>query len=272
MRGAARFAAAALATAALVSVPASAIIVRHDAPPERYRAQPADIPALADMPGSGHGVLIAPEWVLTVAHTVAGEVDSLRSVEIAGRQRAVAQVILHPDYTPPPGVGPDGSVKPIMDASFVMRDIALVRLREPVTDVVPVTLFDGVIGEGDVLTLFGKGQGGTGLTGAMSALPQRGSLRRARNAVSQVLPEWIGVTFDRGAAALPDEGSIGRGDSGGPLMIETDDGMKLVALASWTYWEGPAQDFRAGAYGLTTYHTRVAAFRDWISQTMENRA
>ena len=265
MRRKARLALAAFAASALACGPASGIVVRHDAPPALYRAQASEIPALADWPGSGHGVLIAPAWVLTVAHTVAG--DRPESVSIGGRDRAVAEVILHPDFAPPTGPGPDGSIKPIMDASFAMRDIALVRLRNPVTDVAPVAFHEGKVAPGDVVTLFGKGQGGTGLSGALRIHPQRGSLRRARNEISQVLPEWIGITFERGNAALPDEGSIGRGDSGGPLMMAKDGRLELVALASWTYWDGAPEDYRAGAYGLTTYHTRVSAFRDWIAET-----
>ena len=68
--------------------------------------------------------------------------------------------------------------------------------------------------------------------------------------------------------ALTDEGSIGRGDSGGPWMIDQVGEMRVVALGSWSYWEGAPEDFQAGAYGLTTYHTRVAAYRDWIEATI----
>ena len=252
----------------LIAAPAHSVVVRHDTDPALYRANAANIPALVDMPESGQGVLIAPEWVLTVAHTVVWRTDDLASVTIGGRERAVAQVIVHPDYTEPPGPAPDGSIKPIMDGSFAMRDIALVRLREPVTDIAPVQLFEGPIEEGDILTLFGKGQGGTGLTGALSIYPQRGILRRARNEVAEVLPNWIGIRFDRGAEALTDEGSIGRGDSGGPWMIDEAGEMRVVALGSWSYWDGAPEDFQAGAYGLTTYHTRVAAYRDWIEATI----
>ncbi|CAM4134311.1 Trypsin-like serine protease [Stenotrophomonas indicatrix] len=47
---------------------AGAIVIRDDVDDGRYRIERSDFPALADMPGEGHGVLIAPRWVLTAAH------------------------------------------------------------------------------------------------------------------------------------------------------------------------------------------------------------
>ena len=51
---------------------ADAIVVRDDVDDARYRVDASELPALVDLPGEGHGVLIAPTWILTAAHTVAG--------------------------------------------------------------------------------------------------------------------------------------------------------------------------------------------------------
>lgn len=256
----------ALAAALTVIVPpsASAIVVRHDAAPSLYRIDPAGFPALADLPESGHGVLISPQWVVTVAHAVSWQQDSLHSVSIGGQDREVAQIIVHPDYAPPPGPGPDGSIKPIMDASHEMRDIALIRLAQPVRDIAPANLHFGDVAIGETVTIMGKGRGGTGVDGAARYLPQRGMLRRASNRVEAAQPRWISYRFDQGDAALPDEGSIGAGDSGGPVLVEREGKWQVVALASWTYWDGAPEAFAPGRYGLLTNHTRLAAYRDWI--------
>ena len=53
-----------------VASAADAIVVRHDVDESKYRFSDSRFPALVDMPGEGHGVLIAPSWVVTAAHTV----------------------------------------------------------------------------------------------------------------------------------------------------------------------------------------------------------
>src|SRR3546814_1380005 len=51
-----------------ISSTASAVVIRGDVDDAEYRIPAAAFPALADMPGEGHGVLIAPQWVVTAAH------------------------------------------------------------------------------------------------------------------------------------------------------------------------------------------------------------
>lgn len=261
-----RYAALALVAALTVIVPpsASAIVVRHDAAPSLYRADPAGFAALADLPESGHGVLISPQWVVTVAHAVSWQQESMQSVSIGGQDREVAQIVVHPDYAPPPGPGPDGSIKPIMDASREMRDIALVRLAQPVKGIDPADLYFGDVATGETVAIIGKGRGGTGVDGAAQYLPQRGVLRRASNRVEVADYRWISYRFDQGDAALPNEGSIGAGDSGGPVLIEREGKWQVVALSSWTYWDGAPEKYVPGRYALLTNHTRLAAYRGWI--------
>lgn len=47
---------------------ASAVVIRSDIDGSKYRIDPSEFRALADMPGEGHGVLIAPKWIVTAAH------------------------------------------------------------------------------------------------------------------------------------------------------------------------------------------------------------
>ena len=65
---------------------ASAIVIRHDVDDAEYRVPASGFPALVDMPKSGHGVLVAAQWVITAAHTIPPHAR-LRKVVINGRSR-----------------------------------------------------------------------------------------------------------------------------------------------------------------------------------------
>ncbi len=54
----------------VMSCSAGAIVIRDDVDDSNYRILPSEFPALVDMPGEGHGVLIAPQWVITAAHAI----------------------------------------------------------------------------------------------------------------------------------------------------------------------------------------------------------
>ena len=79
----------------LSSFSANAVVIRDDVPDLQYRMAASEFPALADVPGEGHGVLIAPEWVLTAAHAVTWQ-QRIDVVVVGGTPRAVSRVVLHP--------------------------------------------------------------------------------------------------------------------------------------------------------------------------------
>ncbi len=82
---------------ALAALPftAGAVVIRDDVDDARYQIDASVFPALADMPGEGHGVLIAPRWVLTAAHAAPME-GMEESISINGRAYAVERVFVHP--------------------------------------------------------------------------------------------------------------------------------------------------------------------------------
>jgi hypothetical protein len=51
-----------------VSAAVGAVVTRADVEDAKYRIPTSVFPALVDMPGEGHGVLIAPQWVVSAAH------------------------------------------------------------------------------------------------------------------------------------------------------------------------------------------------------------
>jgi chymotrypsin len=69
-------------TLLVFSFSVNAIVVRHDVADSKYRVQTTAFPALADMPGEGHGVLIAPQWVITAAHAITwqSEIEQINEV------------------------------------------------------------------------------------------------------------------------------------------------------------------------------------------------
>src|SRR5688572_14067591 len=85
----------------LVSFDAGAIVIRDDVPDSEYRRVEPAFPALADLPGEAHGVIIAPQWVLTAARAVSWQ-HALDTVVVAGKPRAVREVVIHPGYRRPP--------------------------------------------------------------------------------------------------------------------------------------------------------------------------
>ena len=82
------------------SFSASAIVIRNDADDSKYRVQASEFSALVDMPGEGHGVLIAPQWVITAAHAVTWQ-SEIKQVTLNGILRDVEHLVIHPGYKKP---------------------------------------------------------------------------------------------------------------------------------------------------------------------------
>lgn len=264
--------AAALSLILLGASSAQAIVIRHDVDDAAYRITGSEFPALADMPGEGHGVLIAPQWVLTAAHAVPRN-GSLALIEVGGVKRAVDEVFIHPGASHPPQSMIDRALETgdwilTVFAIASSDDVALVRLKVAVDDVEPVPLYRGDDEAGRVVKIIGKGATGTGLTGHSLHGPNRGDLRRAFNVVTSADDRWICYVFDGPDAALPLEGKTGSGDSGGPVLIETETGWTLAGLASWGFIVGDVRTTRPGLYGQTTCNVRVSRYLSWIEAVM----
>ena len=250
------------------SSPASALVIRHDVDDAKYLIPASGFAALADMPGEGHGVLIAPRWVVTAAHTLPKNA-ALERVELDGVARAVERVVVHPGYRTLPQTLVDqamASGEAMLIVVFLAGsdDIALVELTEPVTDVAPVAIHKGSDEPGRIVELVGKGATGTGTTGHDPAGPNRTELRRASNLVTSAHDRWLCYVFDAPPAALPLEGMLGNGDSGGPVLMRTDGKWQLAGLASWKFVEGNVMTARPGRYGQIACNVRMSHYADWI--------
>lgn len=270
-----------------VRVSADAIVTRHDVPPSKYLVGDGSFPPLADLPMEGQGVLIAKQWVITAAHATL-MMRTMRDHDYAtinGERRHVAQIIVYPDYLASAdgwdqlfkrikSENPKAWMADYAAATGAMHDIALIKLTAPVEDVTPVALYRSSGEHGHIAQLYGKGATGTDLTGAAEDAPHRGPLRAAYNRITGAHAQWVSYTFDCGRTALPLEGVVAGGDSGGPVLIEDGGQWKLAGLAHGL--DGQVQDvrslrsgtFRQGTCGQRFISTRISFYAPWIDKIL----
>jgi hypothetical protein len=252
-----------------IALPVSGIVIRDDVDDAKYRATAIEFPALVDLPSEGHGVLIAPQWVVTAAHAVTWQTE-IKQVVLNGKFRGVEKVIVHAGYKKLPQALIDEAIKTgnatqIIDFLASHDDIALIKLAVPVSDVTPAELFSGRDELGRTVKLLGKGATGTGLTGQDIHASHRADLRHAYNKIVDVDDHWICYVFEKAPSHLELEGISGDGDSGGPVLIEVNGKWQLAALASWKkHLEDNALILHPGFYGQKNYNVRVSHYIGWI--------
>ena len=256
-----------LTTALVVcSFSSVAIVTKHDTAKEQYLAK--SVPDfLIDMPGEGHGVLIKPNWIITVAHLIFADYTD-KEIQIQGKTFTIEKVIIHHNATKPDSSLFEGDAKPLMDFMKTTSDIALIKLKEQVRHVKPIALYPNSDELHQQVVAFGRGSTGNGVEGSVFESKRKKILRTMSNRIDLVDGNWISITFDHGDKATKLEGIDGSGDSGGPLIISKNGKQYLAGMFSWDYVEGDLKSFKHGLYGGKSYQVRISSYIDWINQQL----
>jgi len=251
-----------------LSLPCFSIVIKHDVAEDKYLAK--KVPEyLIDMPGEGHGVLIKPNWIVTVAHLIFSDYTG-KEILVKGKKYKIEKVIVHDNAKKPDSSLFEGDAKPLMDFMKSTSDIALIKLTESVSHVQPIPLYLGSDEKGKVITAFGRGSTGNGESGSIFETKRKKILRTMSNRIEIAQDNWISITLDKGHNALELEGIDGSGDSGGPLIIDKNGKQYLAGLFSWDYVEGDLKSFKHGLYGGKSYQVRLSTYAKWINQQIKN--
>ncbi|MGB0835631.1 MAG: trypsin-like serine protease [Psychrobium sp.] len=270
----------------------NAIVIRHDVDPNLYKTDTIP-PFYIDMPFQGGAVLIDKHWLLAPAHVIYTSMYDYngKPIMIHGVENKVSEIIIHNDYKQAQGDWSKGDPKPLIEQLNNSKDIALIRLSKAVTHVQPISIYKGNDEIGMEMTGFGRGAIGTGITGEIKdsqgpeittylwyqvtkffsdwAFTQDDyQLLTYNNVISEAKGHWLRFTFEQGKLALPLEGTIGSGDSGGAVVIYQNSIPVLIGLASWREIDGDLENYTFGKYGSTAVLTRVSYFNDWISKNI----
>ena len=212
-------------------------------------------------------ILVSPQWVLTAGHAADIPSGERLMIDLGTRSYEVVEVVLHPDYLP----------RQVGNGT----DLALMKLAEPVVEVLPARRYRGYAERGAVATAVGYGVSGAGIKAVMSPAPS-GTKRAGTNVIDETggridgrrIPQNLLVAdFDR-----PGDPSVSRtgggvpleleymplgGDSGGGLFIEQNGAWMLAGVFSgYTFSVGTALEM--GMYGSLMYWTRLSLYNDWV--------
>ena len=230
----------------LLSTDIYSIVIRHDRDDEKYLALGAKYPAYGYFQERVGCTLIAPQWAITAAHTIEGNPPFIGYYVMFGNKRyEVEKIITHP-----------ARVSGTVDSS---ADMALLKLREPVTDIAPALLYERADETGKEIVIIGNGQTGNGLTGATQ---NDGKRRGATNKIDGSLENSLIVIFDAPPFGTDLEGAGGSNDSGTPAFYEENG--KLYLLGVGSFGSGDRKAGTAGKYLTFDAFARVSTRRQWI--------
>lgn len=249
--------------------PSFAIIIRHDVGPARYEVRESSYPSVFFLEEQGNrkvcaATVIHQQWALTAAHCVEQTLlgNTLANgrdfaVLVGGQDREIDAVNIHPEFD-------------LENAADV--DLALLRFKQASTTPRAMPLHLQELAPDSIVTLLGWGYFGLGTTGRQY---NDGSLRLARNRITDV-DRRFKIRFDdprdRASQALPLEGVPSLGDSGGPALLENEDGLFLIGITVGEVTVNGFSEETQGEYGAIAIYEIVALQLDWIETVIGSSA
>jgi len=250
----------------IITVQSSAIIIRHDRGYGSYLVRESKFPAVFFLERQGGrkvcvATVIHTNWAITAAHCVneTGLAQSLANgnsfnVVIGRRDRAIDAMVIHPDYVP--------------DLPTEV-DLALLRFKSPLDFPSAISLNHSDDELHKVVTILGWGFFGIGTTGRQY---DDGEFRMAQNRVEEAERRLV-IRFDDprelDAKVVDLEGMPGLGDSGGPALLELENGWALAGVAVGELMDEGFSEETQGSYGSIAIYERISQHRDWISSTID---
>jgi hypothetical protein len=202
---------------------------------------------------SSTGILIAPNFVITAAHSVRAALFGRLftdpkniTVTIGGADHAVTKYFVHPSQQ-------NGII--INHEGFL--DISILQLSQPVTGITPAPIQRTPPVQGSQLTLVGFGLTGTGAKGfnpKNEQFPAKGSVETGTAPVEILTPTLIKWNFQPENPPISDTAP---GDSGGPAFISTAGQNVLAGITS-------GGNNPTSAFGDQAFDTRVDIATNWI--------
>jgi hypothetical protein len=224
-----------------------AIVIRHDRDDAKYRELAKQFKAYGDVVEAG-STLVDKSWLLTAGHVATTITPYSSFAVVGGHEYMIDRVVMHPDY--------------IKDGYRGRRDVAMLHLTKPVTDVEPVLLYRKDDEAGQIVTFFGRGMTGNGQTGPTA---QDTSMRGATNKLERVDDRSVFFLFDDPKTATEMEGISGPGDSGGPALLKVNGKWAIAGISSANSGGGSG----ICTYGTTEVYARVSPVVPWIEQTIK---
>lgn len=263
-----------------------AMVIRHDTKQSSYIVKESDYPAifpLLEQNGNKECVatLIDKNWAITAAHCavllITPEKVISHKVRINGKSNEVIAVEIPKQYgTIKPVVDSDGNLIDFQGVEDESYDIALLKLKTPVSDIKPYELYREKNETGKEMQLLGWGDFATGDKGYSPNNPfNDGKFRQAWNTITATSGNYLVFAFDHPdeSNSLPLEGVAGPGDSGGPALVKTDKGMQIIGISSGgAYPDELAKKYnKLGKYGWQEYYIRTSMLYDWITTTVAKK-